>query len=88
VHRAETSIHYLGLVSKDYIATNLRKRFETISVWSHVRRCASLEDPFGRVGTYSVNDFLDGTRLLDIISISPGIKLFIQCPYMTRCNAW
>jgi hypothetical protein len=42
-----------------------------------VRRCTSVEDLFGRVGTYSVSDFLDRSHHFSTISISPYFKLFI-----------
>jgi hypothetical protein len=88
VNRAETSILYLGLVGKDYIASPRRERFETAPVWSHIRRCAGIEDPFGRVETYSVSNFLDGSHRFGTISISPGFKLFTLSLYMTGRSSW
>jgi hypothetical protein len=53
-----------------------------------VRRCTSVEEPSGRVGTHSVSDFLDGRHYFGTISISPCYKLFILCPYITERSAW
>jgi hypothetical protein len=69
-NQANTSILYLGLVGKDYIALNWGLRIEPVPVWSHVRRCTSVEDLFGRIGSYTICDFLDVTCYFSTISIS------------------
>jgi hypothetical protein len=53
-----------------------------------VRRFADVEDLFGRVRTYSVSDYLDGSRRFGPISILSCFKLFTLYPYMTGRSAW